>query len=330
VDVPRSTLARVWKRLGRFLAWGLFAAFVAVVVARWGDEKRFLELLTRAEPWWVLAALVFQVGTYAAEAWLWHAVLARLGARVPVRSLVTLAFVKLFTDSVVPTGGVAGSVLVVRGFEKHGVDPRTGTTAILIGVIGSYPGLAIAILASLLILEQTGWFSPWVLLPIGAFGCIAVVVVGAIYALSGSEGREPRWKWLTRIPVLRDVLATTAKVPGRSLRDPIALGCAIGIEQVILILDAATLWALLRAIGQHPPFAGAYSALVIAAITGLVSVIPAGLGTFDAACVALLVAAGVGVEPALMSTILLRGVTQWLPMLPGSLLARRELAESAG
>jgi uncharacterized membrane protein YbhN (UPF0104 family) len=51
-----------------------------------------------------------------------------------------------------------------------------------------------------------------------------------------------------------------------------------------------------------------------------------GLGTFEATCVAMLRTLGVPLEAALMATLLLRGFTLWLPMLPGLLLARRELS----
>jgi glycosyltransferase 2 family protein len=54
--------------------------------------------------------------------------------------------------------------------------------------------------------------------------------------------------------------------------------------------------------------------------------IPLGLGTFEATCVAMLRTFGVSLEAALTVTLLLRGFMLWLPMLPGLWLARRELS----
>jgi len=54
--------------------------------------------------------------------------------------------------------------------------------------------------------------------------------------------------------------------------------------------------------------------------------IPLGLGTFEAACVGMLSLPGVAIETALAATLLQRGLTFWLPMLPGLWLARREIA----
>src|SRR5689334_6150013 len=128
--------AAEWKRrLLRLAAWGLFAAFIAAIFAGWADERAFFALIARARPGWIVAALGLQLGTYAAEAALWMVALRRMGARAPLASMVGLALAKLFTDSVVPSGGVAGSALVVRGLEKRGIDPRMGMGAILLGVI---------------------------------------------------------------------------------------------------------------------------------------------------------------------------------------------------
>jgi hypothetical protein len=53
------------------------------------------------------------------------------------------------------------------------------------------------------------------------------------------------------------------------------------------------------------------------------------LATFEAASVAMLTTLGVGTEAALTATLLLRGFTFWLPMLPGFWLVRKELAAEA-
>jgi hypothetical protein len=51
------------------------------------------------------------------------------------------------------------------------------------------------------------------------------------------------------------------------------------------------------------------------------------LGTFEAACVGLLFLLGVAIETALAATLLLRGLTCWVPMMPGGWFARLELAQ---
>lgn len=52
---------------------------------------------------------------------------------------------------------------------------------------------------------------------------------------------------------------------------------------------------------------------------------PGGLGTFEAASVVTLGLAGVPVATALAATLLFRGVSFWIPLVPGLVLARLEL-----
>ena len=64
----------------------------------------------------------------------------------------------------------------------------------------------------------------------------------------------------------------------------------------------------------------------MASMAATLGPIPLGLGTFEAARVGMLNLLGVSVEAALAGTLMLRGLTFWLPMLPGIWLARRELS----
>jgi uncharacterized protein (TIRG00374 family) len=76
----------------------------------------------------------------------------------------------------------------------------------------------------------------------------------------------------------------------------------------------------------HP--AEVFAAFVIASVAGTIGIVPGGLGTFEAACVGMLHAVGTPTTVALTATLLLRGFTFWLPMLPGLWLARGALAEA--
>jgi Mg2+-importing ATPase len=63
---------------------------------------------------------------------------------------------------------------------------------------------------------------------------------------------------------------------------------------------------------------------MLASVLRSIGIVPGGLGAFEAALVVTLHWAGVDVAVALSATLLFRGLTFWLPMLPGLWLARRE------
>jgi len=68
-----------------------------------------------------------------------------------------------------------------------------------------------------------------------------------------------------------------------------------------------------------------FVSFVFASVVATLALVPGGIGTFEGSSVVMLHAHGVELEAALAATLLLRGFTFWLPMLPGLVLARREL-----
>jgi Predicted integral membrane protein len=62
---------------------------------------------------------------------------------------------------------------------------------------------------------------------------------------------------------------------------------------------------------------------MFSALFRTISVSPGGLGTFEAASVIILRGAGVPIQIALSATVAFRGLSFWLPMLPGLWCARR-------
>ncbi|GGE00407.1 hypothetical protein GCM10011515_20280 [Tsuneonella deserti] len=60
-------------------------------------------------------------------------------------------------------------------------------------------------------------------------------------------------------------------------------------------------------------------------IAATLAPIPLGLGTFEASATAMLVALHIPFEAALTGVLLLRGLTLWLPLIPGLLLLRAGL-----
>src|SRR5258705_13144252 len=116
------------KRLPRWVkaAWLPGAILLVALIAvafRYGESARFAEMLSRAEPIWLVVAAVLQFGTYFCTAVILKLGLRRSGAQIRMRSLVPLGLVKLFIDQVVPTGGNAGPRLIIPAPHRRGVPP---------------------------------------------------------------------------------------------------------------------------------------------------------------------------------------------------------------
>ena len=90
--------ARPWMRFVSWLSGLALLAALVLVTARLGELRRFIELITRAEPRWLGFALALQASTYVSSAAVWWGTLRRGGSPLPMQTLVMLSLAKLFTD----------------------------------------------------------------------------------------------------------------------------------------------------------------------------------------------------------------------------------------
>jgi uncharacterized protein (TIRG00374 family) len=87
--------------------------------------------------------------------------------------------------------------------------------------------------------------------------------------------------------------------------------------------------ACLYALGVHALLSAGYTAFMMASIAVILGPVPMGLGSFEAVSVAMMRLFGVPFEAAVSATLLFRGFTLWLPLIPGGILLRTEMKKSA-
>jgi len=316
-----------WARVAWLPGAILLLALIGVTV-RYGESQRFAELITRAEPIWLVVAAVLQLGTYFCTAVILKLGLRRSGTGVRMRSLVPLGLVKLFIDQVVPTGGIAGTVLIIRALQRRGVPIALSTAAVVVSLLGFYLAYAFSVLLCIVILWIRAHLSPVILSVVTIVSAItAVVPVTLLWLTRGGAREVPHW--IRRIPGLHPVLEAFEAAPKQTLHDRKLLLSAAALQFAIILLDAATLRAMLLGLGHTVPPAVAFASFVLASVVATVSLLPGGVGPFEAGSVGTLRVLGVPLEAAVASTLLLRGFTLWLPMLPGLWLARREMVKQS-
>ncbi len=314
---------RRWKPGRWWFGLALLAA-VILVAAHWTEEREFALLLRRAAPEWLLLAALFQAATYLAQAAVWEVVLVRARARRPLGTLYTMSVAKLFVDQALPSAGISGSMLIVRGLERRGVERGPVMASVVVETITNYTSL---ILALLLALGMATWLheAQAVVWSVSAvFIALASALIGALVRLSrGGPARLPRA--VSRIPGIRTLVHALTEAPPALAHHPRVLAGATGFNFAIIVLDAATLWALLRALGVDAAPGGVFTALTLSTVARTLSIVPAGLGIFEAASIGALDLMGVPLAAALSATVLFRGFSFFLPLIPGLLLSRGEL-----
>ena len=155
-----------------------------------------------------------------------------------------------------------------------------------------------------------------------AFVLFAVAVTVGVLVLAGRSASQlnPR---LARLPLVGKGLGLIEDADRRLARGPRLLVEAGGYQLLIVLCDAATVWFAILALGTSASVSGVFASFMISTLFRTVGVLPGGLGTFEATSVLTLKLVGVELSIALSATLLFRGLSFWLPMIPGFIVARR-------
>jgi len=315
---------------GFFSSWrgwllaALLVGGVVLAALHWGDVKRFGKLLTEARPTWLLVAAGLQLTTYLGLAVQWWVALRRGHTPESVRDLFRLTFAKHFADQVVPTAGVSGNVLLVDRLVSLGVPRPNAVAALLLQIIAYYFSYA---LGALWVLVVLWWKSRTSVLLTSAIVVFLIVAAGipalVLWLHRRGQGQPP--KWIARWSKAKHFFELIGEAPRELVRDPWLIGTVTLLNLLVFVADAATMQVCLLALNVHAPLSAGYVAFMMASIAVILGPVPMGLGSFEAVSIAMLRLFGVPFEAALSATLLFRGFTLWLPLLPGGLLLRKAL-----
>jgi len=317
--------------LRRWVVWippVLLIGALGAAIMHFGELERFLAILRSARPLWLVAAVLLQVTTYASVALGWRAVLAEAHAPQPLRRLTRFAVSKLFADQVIPSAGMSGNMLLVERLTNLGVPRGAAVAALLVSMIGFYTSLSLLAMATLVLLWISDKATPLLVGLVTLFLLIALAIPSLALWLR-SRGSKPLPAVVERIGPIRKLLEAVGEAPADLLRNRWLIARVTGFNALIFIADAATLQVCLLALGQKAAFGTAFIAMICAQMVVIIGPVPLGLGSFEATSTGMLSLLGVPVEVAFAGTLLLRGFTLWIPLLPGLIITQRSYRRHA-
>lgn len=304
------------------MPWLVGLAILAAVVAialHFSEAAQFARLLEQVQPTWLAAAFALQAGTYFAQGQIWRSVVRSAGMTLPLGAAYQLSLVKLLVDQALPSSGVSGSVVVADALKRRGVAQDVAMAGIVVSSATYLLAYVVALGTGIVLMEA----EERARVPIVAVGVIFIVAASVVAALEiAFSGRRLQWRGRRLTAWIGRLLELLGRARPALTHSPRLLGAATLLQLVIVALDCLTLWTLLRALGAAPALAAVFASFMISTLLRTISIVPGGLGTFEAVLVLTLSDAGIGVPVALSATLLFRGLTFWLPMLPGVVLAR--------
>lgn len=222
-----------------------------------------------------------------------------LGVRLLPATLMRYSWVANSMNNLVGFSGLAGSGIRILLLGRHGVGTRQASLYSGVIMLSVPVGLSVLVLATLALGHANaslGLFPGWL--------ARAVLIVYALYlpvflALSASRA------------VLHRVLSGTTRIGwsgGLTL---------VGISVVDWLLLVLVAWGCLAASGAQVDPLGFLAAFTFAATLGVMSLVPGGIGVFDASLLVILTRSGVPAENATAGLLVFRLVYYLVPWLIG-------------
>lgn len=312
--------------LGWFVALSLLGVLLAYTFSV-SDLTDFLNIVKSANPIWIIAMACTEIATYFCTAGMYGVMLKSLGVKVPLKKLLPLSMEKLAVDQFIPTAGVGGSTIVVHGLKRVGATRQAGIAMVVTGLAAWYIAGDLAGIFGLITVRN---------IPVAfsggltVFGLYFLVSIFIIYVtLHGVRTKAfERIKRILPGKALDTFFAEMAQTHELGLATKSRLSKATLFQLGIILFDAGTLAFACLALGTPIPYVYALAGYALANMAATISVLPGGIGVFEGGSVAVLSFLGMTPAGALAAIVLYRGFSVWLPMIPGALMARREIHHS--
>ncbi len=297
-------------------------AGVIVIATHYSEVLVLFQLMRKARPRWLAAALIAQAGTYFTQAEIWRTVGRKTGKLLPMSLLYKLALSKLFIDQALPSAGVSGTVVVAKSLSRRGLSNGAVVAAVVINTTSFFSSYVAALAVALAIVIKSGRASSVIVSASLAFMILGAGLTAGMLALTGERlSRIP--KRIQRFPFVQNALKDARNADSKLVRNISLQAVAVFYQLLTFLLDAATLWMLMHSLGGQPALSSVFASFMIANLFRTISFIPGGLGTFEAAVVYLLKTGGTAYSTGLTAALLFRGITFFLPMAPGMWFSQR-------
>ena len=311
-----------WLRHGLVVFVVLLVVEFLVVPKLVGASKH-LDLLTRLKVGWLIAGILFEAASFLCYALLTRTLLP--GGGPGLSKLVRIVFSTTAISHVIPGGAIGSAGLGYRLLTTNGVEGTDAGFALATEAVGSAIVLnAFLWLALIVSIPLAGLHPLYVAAAlIGVLGLFAATAL--VYTFTRGEEHSVRVVRALgrRIPhVGVDRLEHIVRQIGGSVvdlwRDRSTFRRALLWAALNWLLDAASLWSFLAALGQFVDPIELFAAYGIANVLAVIPITPGGLGIIEASGGALLVSFGVPGSVATYGVLGWRLVNYWLPIPVGA------------
>jgi phosphatidylinositol alpha-mannosyltransferase len=310
---PNPTRRRRWglrRRIGALALAVLLAGLVVFALSRL-DLHGIGHALTTAEPGWIALAIGLMMLSLVLRACSWHQTLRAALPDTPISwaPVIRATMIGVMASAVFPgrVGEPTRMLVLARNLEG----PTRSLFAVVAGTVFSQTLINLLALGILAVVTFSS-----VTLPGGdAAGIASVLAVpGAIGAvvLAGPRllalGRRSRSERVVRWAEFLTRLLNLARQGLRVFARPRFGGTAISLQLLAWVLQWLSCYTVILALGLDANLTAAAAVLLAVNVSAVLPATPSNVGVFQAACLVVLSAFGVGASAAIAYGIILQAV----------------------
>jgi putative heme transporter len=322
----KSFLGRNWKLILNVVT------IVALVVFVFAIREQLVDTFNNIQKvhWWVLFLIIpLQIWNYDSQVRLYRALFKTVGNTFQYRQLLRTALELNFINNVFPSGGVSGISYFGARMRSENVTAGKATLVQIMKMLLLYLSFEVLLVFGLFMLAVEGKMNDLVLMCAVAISTALIIGTVLFVYILGSKTRVANFHGLLKALVNMTVAKLRPGKPHRTyelhrvhflleelyenfktvrskyheLRRPFVYALTANLSEVLciyVVYIAFSEWVNLGAIIV------AYS---VANFAGLVSVLPGGVGIYEALMTTVLVAAGIPVALSLPVTVMYRVLT---------------------
>lgn len=296
--------------------------------------ERLAHVLEEADWRWLPLAFVSESLFQCNEATIYWMMYRTMGFRPGIGSAIQLTLAAGFVNRVAPSAGVSGTTLFAERMSRRGIPVGATVSVNVARYVLDYGAFLIVLGAGLLYLSSHHELTPIEVRAALIFGIAVLAIVAAAAALIARRRVLARllsasWRMAGRLArrIFRRELALEAKVTHSLdeffaalglLRQSAALTAAlIPMAFFIHLFDLASLYIVFIALAQPIHVGVLIAGYGLAYLMGFVSLVPSGLGVFEASMTVVYASLGVPLESAILVTLVYRLFSLWVPLLAG-------------
>lgn len=321
-----------------------FIALIILIYSLRADIGGVIKNLGKVNTLALLLIIPFEAWNYDVYARFYRDLFKTLGEKVRYRAMYRLNLELNFVNHILPSGGVSGISYFAVRMRSQGVSGAKSTLSQVMKLFLLYVSFQPLLILGVFLLALRGHVND--LIMVTASSLITLLVVGTLVALYIIESRRrinTTLTFLTR--VLNSLIHLfhrrnpetinlqraqttfnelhdnyqTLKSKWRELKRPFIYMTLANVTEI------AALYSVYIAFGHAVNVGAVILAYAVANFAGLISVLPAGIGIYEALMTAVLAATGIPAELSIPVTIMYRVLNMFIQLAPGYILYQKAL-----